>query len=450
MHTRLALLGQRVGGWLEKRDPVRVVIAGYLSYVLLGWALLCLPVSHAGPPASAIDHLFMATSAMSTTGLATVSTSDTYTAFGQGVILALIQAGGLGYMTLGSFVVLALSGRLAPWRERVSGATFVVPQGFHLPHFLRLMVWYTVAIEAVGAILLYLFVFRPHGAADPVWQAVFHSVSAFCTAGFGLFNDSFESFRGDVPLNLILIALSYLGAVGFIIVSDAWHVLRGQRRQLTLTSKIILLSTACISLGGTFLFALEEPAVAALPAGERWLASWFQVMTASTTVGFDTLPINTLSASSSFLLVTIMLVGASPAGTGGGLKTTTVTALWAVMTSVIRRRRVPTFLGREVPVARVHAAVAQLVFYGGTLAAGVYALALVDRSPLADQLFECASALGTVGLSRGITGTLSLEGKLIVTALMFVGRIGPIAMGMALFQPRTLRPAEAQLEDVAI
>ena len=244
--------------------------------------------------------------------------------------------------------------------------------------------------------------------------------------------------------------LSYLGAIGFIVVSDAWHALTRPGVRITLTSKIILLSTLWISVIGTVFFYLDEPAVRSLPTGERWLASWFQVMTASTTVGFDTVPINTLSASTTFLLVLVMMIGASPSGTGGGIKTTTFTAVWAVMMSVIRRRAAVTFLGREIPRIRVRAAVAGFLFYCVTLAAGIYGLALFESAPLADQMFECASALGTVGLSRGITGALTTWGKVVIVILMFVGRVGPVAMGMAFFQMPPSRAPEAPEEDVAV
>jgi trk system potassium uptake protein TrkH len=436
--------------WAGSTDPLRVVILGYLSYVLIGWALLCLPISQAEPGIPALDHLFMATSAMSTTGLATISTADSYTFFGELVILLLIQAGGLGYMTIGSFTMLALAGRLSSVHQRVSGAALSLPAGFDLRQFVRLMVLFTLTVEAAGALALYVTVFEPRGVAQPVWQSVFHSVSAFCTAGFGLFNDSFESYRGDGWLNFVLIVLSYLGAIGFIVVTDVWHALTRPGSRVTLTSKIILLSTVCISVVGTVLLFLDEPSVQALPLGERWLVSWFQVMTASTTVGFNTVPIGGLSASSLFLLVIVMMIGASPSGTGGGIKTTTFTALWAVMSAVIRRKPEPVFLGREIPEARVRFAVAGFLFYCLTLSSGIYAVALVENAPLSDLMFECASALGTVGLSRGITGSLTAWGKFIIILLMFFGRVGPVALGMAFFRVPQVPPAENPEEDVAI
>lgn len=434
-----------------RMDPVRLVVLGYASYVLLGWGALCLPWAQRGAGGSWLDHLFTATSAVSTTGLVTVSVADAYSGFGQAVIALLIQLGGIGYMTAGSFTVLAVSGELSPFRRRVGETALSLPQGFDVAHFLRVIVGFTLAIEALGAWVLYPR-FVAHGAPHAWWQAVFHSISAFCTAGFGLYNDSLESFRGDVAMNLIVIVLSYLGAIGFIVLADVWRTRRHLKVSITLTSKVILASTFWISVVGTVLFALDEPTVRALPAGERWMASWFQVMTASTTVGFDTVPIGGLSASSLFLLTVVMIIGASPSGTGGGLKTTRFTALWAVMMGVIRRRERTTFLGREIPSARLRAATANLLFYALTLAAGVYALAWLEQAPLPDLCFEAASALGTVGLSRGITATISHAGQGVLIVLMFVGRAGPVALATAFFLPpgADREPRGARREDVAV
>ena len=436
--------------FVHRLNPLQLVVLGYASYVIVGWLLLCLPFVQETRGVGWLDHLFMATSAVSTTGLTTVSTADTYNLFGELILLALIQLGGLGYMTLGSFVVLAVSGQLSPLRQRISASAFCLPEGFDVRSFLRVICLFTLLLELLGAIMLYP-VFRAHEAPMPGWQAVFHSVSAFCTAGFGLFNDSFESFHGDYRLNLVIMALSYLGAIGFIVAADVWNSLRRLKPSVTMTSRVILLSTFWITLLGTALFALDEQSARAPPAGERWLAAWFQVMTASTTVGFNTISIGALSASSLFLLLIVMMIGASPSGTGGGIKTTTITALWAEMMAALRNRKVTTFLGREIPRHRLRAAAANLLFYCLTLAAGIYALALVEKSPFPDLMFECASALGTVGLSRGVTSGLTPVGKGIIIALMFLGRVGPIALAMALLRrEHYATEPEARAEDIAI
>lgn len=433
---------------LSRFDTIRLLVLGYLSYVLIGWGVLCLPVAHQVDGLHWLDHLFISASAVSTTGLGTISTSDSYSWFGEFVVMLLIQFGGLGYMTISSFTVLAVAGELSPLRNRFSQATLTLPQGFELRRFLLVIFWFTLAIEGLGAAALYPS-FAAHGAPQPIWQAIFHSVSAFCTAGFGLFNNSLEDYRDDVWMNFVVTLLSYLGAIGFIVLHDVWLSVRQRKPHITMTSKVILWSTFWISAVGTLLFALDEPTVKPLPAFQRWMASLFQVMSASTTVGFNSIPIAPLSASSLFLLTVIMVIGASPSGTGGGLKTTTFSALWAEMVSVLRRRDVTTFLGKVIPEVRMRAAVANIMFYSLALAAGIYALALVEPSPLPDQMFECASALGTVGLSRGITGSLSMTGKCIIIALMFIGRVGPVVLGMAFVDPPKETSNRSE-EDVAI
>jgi len=441
---------RRLGRALTALDPLRLVVFGYASYIVTGWALLCLPWSQEVPgTADWLDHLFIATSAVSTTGLVPVSTSDTYTWLGEAVVLALIQFGGLGYMTISSCLLMAFSGgRIPPWRQRVGTVSLMLPPGFDLRRFLLITLSYTAAVEVAGAAIMYPF-FRDTGAPAPAWQAVFHSVSAFCTAGFGLFNDSLESYRGHHGLNLIVMALSYLGAIGFLVVNDAWLSLVRRKASVTFTTRLILVGTAAISIVGTALLVAAEPSLRTLPPGERWLAAWFQVASASTTVGFNTVPIGAVSGASLFLLTVVMIIGASPAGTGGGLKTTTFTALWGVMLAVMRRRERPSLLGREIPVVRIRSAVASLLLYSLTLAAGIFALALAQPDAgLADQVFECISALGTVGLSRGLTGSLDGAGMAIVIALMFIGRVGPLGLGMVFFRPSP-QPVEPE-EDVVV
>lgn len=449
MKRLLTVCWQGVGAWLSRLDAIRLLLLGYSSYIILGWLALCLPFGHQTEGLRAIDHLFMATSAVSTTGLTTISTADSYNFLGELVILLLIQFGGLGYMTISSFIMLAVAGGLSPVRQRVATTAFSLPEGFEVRSFLRTIIAFSVMVELIGAALLYPAFLR-HGAPVPIWQSIFHSVSAFCTAGFGLFNDSFESYRDDLRINIVIGGLSYLGAIGFIVIHDLWRSVRNLKPHITLTSKVILTSTLWISLIGTVLFAFDEPLVQGLRPAQRWTASWFQVMTASTTVGFNTISISAMSASSLFLIVVVMIIGAAPSGTGGGLKVTTFTALWAMMVSVLCRRKQTSFLGREIPEARLRAAVATLMFYVLTLAAGIYSLALVEKSSLLDQMFECVSALGTVGLSRGITSSLTPVGKLIITLLMFLGRVGPVIFGMAFFRTSGLPRPTLPREDVAI
>ena len=434
--------------FMDSLHPVRVVAIGYLSYILAGWVLLALPISHAAAPVSGLDALFTSASALSTTGLATVSTGNGFSLFGQIVILLLIQIGGVGYMTFGSFVVLSRSGDLSGRREQIGNVVFSMPREFQVAKFIRSVVLFTVLVEMAGVATLFS-VFRQAGLDRPLWSAVFHSISAFCTAGFSLYDTSFEALRGNMAVNAILGVLSYLGAIGFIVFVDAWRRLVGKTARLTLTSRIILVTTAWVSLVGIALFFAAEPSIRHLPPYERLAASTFQVMAAITTVGFNTIPIGQLSQASLFLIIMLMVVGASPSGTGGGLKTTTFTALFGVIRSALLGREKVTFWRKEIPEARVRLAIASLGFYVGALILGCYLLALTEHLPFEGLLFEAASALGTVGLSTGLTAQLTPLGKVILVFLMFIGRVGPLTFGIALFMPSSTRQPRGK-EDLAI
>lgn len=428
-------------------SPVRLVAIGYLAYAVIGWLLLCLPIAQS-QPVPWLDNLFSSVSALSTTGLGTVSTSGAYSFLGQGVILLLIQIGGIGYMTFGSFIVLSRTGSLSERRREITRAVFSVPADLHLEHLLRSVILFTIIIEALGTGALY-FAFRHAGLQMPVWTSVFHSVSAFCTAGFSLYDNSLETFHGDFWINTVLGVLSYLGAVGFIVCLDVWRRITGRSVHMTLTSKIILASTFWLTVVAVLLFFTTEPSIQSLDADDRLLAAVFQVMAALTTVGFNSIPISQLSQASLFLLILLMVIGASPSGTGGGLKTTTFTAIIGVMRSAMRGADRVYFWGKEIPSARVWLAMASLGFYIGSLIIGCYLLSLSETHTFEKLVFEAASALGTVGLSTGITSQLTHVGKGIIIALMFIGRVGPLAFGLSLFCGGRA-PATGGQEDLAL
>jgi trk system potassium uptake protein TrkH len=428
--------------------PVRLVALGYLSYVSVGWVLLALPLCHVADGVSAMDALFTSSSAVSTTGLTTVSTGHDFNLIGQIVILLLIQLGGIGYMTFGSFVVLSRSASLSARRQQIGKAVFSLPEEFRIDKFIRSVIVFTILAEVLGGLVLF-FAFRSAGLSDPAWSAVFHSISAFCTAGFSLYDDSFESLRGNVTVNATLSILSYLGAIGFIVFIDGWRQVIGKTKRLTLTSRIILVTTAWLSLAGITLFFVAEPTIQSLPPHERLAASFFQVITSITTAGFNTLPIGQLSQASLFLIILLMIIGAAPSGTGGGLKTTTFTALVGVIRSSILGREKVTFWNKEIPEERIRVAIASLGLYAGSLILGCYLLALTESVPFEGLLFESASALGTVGLSTGITAQLTPIVKLVLIALMFIGRFGPLAFGIALFFPSGQKNDHGK-EDLAV
>lgn len=427
-------------------NPVKVLAIGYLSYVLLGWIVLSLPVCQNENSVSALDNLFTATSAVSTTGLATVSTPQSYNFWGQLAILVMIQFGGIGYMTLGSFILLARKHTLSAEREQVARLSFVLPEGFQVRHFLRNVILFTVAIESLGGVALYA-AFRRTGIEDAAWQATFHSISAFCTAGFSLFPSGLEQFSNDFWVNLIISALSLSGAIGFLVMSDIFWSFTNRKHERTLTSRIILQATFWSLLLGWALLFLLEPSLREMPNEERLMVSGFQAMSSLTTVGFNTVPIGSLSNPPLFLLLLLMIAGASPSGTGGGVKSTSISAALACAWSATHNQTEITFWGCKVPRHRITLAFATITFYICIFFVGGMLLLTVQTQAFEDILFETASALGTVGLSRGLTSDLTPLGKLIVIVLMFIGRVGPITFGLALF---TGSPKLKTNDDIAI
>ena len=306
-------------------NPLKMILFGYASFIIIAVCLLNLPICWQDEPVSCVDNLFIATSAVSTTGLVTVNTPVAYNFWGQLVILIAFQLGGLGYMTLGSFLVLMGNETLSSFRQRIGSVVFSMPEGFDLKTLIRHTVIFTILVEVAGVFLL-TPLFRAEGVENPLWAAVFHTISAFCTAGFSIFPNSLEDFRDAFWINAVISVLSLLGAVGFLVASDLWQSLVKRRRTMSLTSKVIVSFTACFLIAGFFLLLLFDTSMQTLPIGERALAAWFQSMTAMTTVGFNTHPIGSLGNFAILLTLALMIVGASPSGTGGGVKTTSISA----------------------------------------------------------------------------------------------------------------------------
>jgi trk system potassium uptake protein TrkH len=415
--------------FFARLTPIQTLVFGYASYVILIFVPLCLPLTWKFEHIGLLDHLFMATSAVSTTGLVTVNTPDAYNSLGQFILLLGFQIGGLGYMTFGSFAIMASRGRVSDSRVKIGKAVFSMPDSFEPVSFIRRAVIFSVFIELLGACGLY-FAFSRAGVESPLWPAIFHSVSAFCTAGFSIFPNSLESFRSDIWVNAIISALSIFGAIGFIVISDLWIFLRSRTHKITLTSKIILTAT----FGGMSIATVAlyfDTGIASLAGGERVLVAFFQAMSSLTTVGFNTHPIGLVSQASVMVTIVLMILGASPSGTGGGLKSTSWSAGLAAVWSMIRGRRETTFFGYVVPNHRIQAAFASFTLYLMVFVLGSFLLLLADKHHFEDIVFEVASALGTVGLSRGITGDLNAVGKVTIISLMFVGRVGVVSLALA-------------------
>ena len=414
----------------SKSHPARALVLGYLIYSLIGWMLLSLPICQT-KSVRILDNFFTAVSAISTTGLATLDIGTEYSFLGQIAIFLLIQAGGLGYMTFSSFIVLATTRKLSSYREKMATNAFSLPHEFSVKEFIYHVAFFTFACELIGAVFLSI-IFMHRGIENFIWNGVFHSVSAFCTAGFSLFIDDFMGYKYDLAINATLSILSILGAVGFIVWLDLYKRITGKKRFVTFITKVILFSTFSFLVIGTLLFSATEVSTAHLTLYERIITSFFQVMSASTTVGYNTLDIGSLSTANIILLLFLMVFGASPSGTGGGLKSTTFSALFSLAKCTLLNKDKISLLHREIPPKRIQLASASFAYYSFVMVTFVFLLVIVEHKPFLPVVFEAASALSTAGLSMGITSDLTQYGKLLISLLMLMGRVGILTFGIAL------------------
>lgn len=440
---RLICLGYRAG------NPARQLLAVYAGYSLLGTLLLLLPWAHRAD-IHWVDHLFMSVSAISTTGLATVDLGTVYTGFGQLVILLLIQMGGLGYMTLSSFLMLRMTRHLGRAKAGLLSAQFSWPDTIDTATMLRSIIGFTFFFEALGVALLAPYLWWT-GEAHPLWSALFHTVSAFCTAGFGLSADNLMAYRTDLYVNAVIALLAYAGAMGFIFMGDVRRRFSRSGSRLSFTSRVILAITALLTLWSALHLFLFEPSLRHLSLGDRLLVSLFQSMSAMTTAGFNTVDITAMSPLSLLILTGAMYVGASPSGTGGGLKSTTLSAVFAYTRCKLGLRSEVSLCGNRIPAYRVEAAITTAFVYTFLLCVGVWLMVLFEGegADFSGIVFESSSALATAGLSSGVLADLSVWSKWVLILLMYIGRVGVVTFGSALLA-RSYYPHPRSMEDMAV
>ena len=415
--------------WYHSLRSTYALLIVYTFYVLITFGLLCLPICRNCSSVPAIDILFTAIATISTSGMDTVGFAQTYNTLGQIVVLLGIQIAGLGYMSLGSCVILASKGRVSKKRLKIGQAVLAMPDFFDPTRFMRHIVIYTLSIEAIGALILWAC-FWSAGVPYPLWAAIFHSISGFCTAGISFFPDNLVQFSDNAAVCLTMAALCLLGGIGFIVMEDVHRSFKKKSLRTTLTTRIILAATfGCLFVGTLFLFF--DPHIAEFSLKKRLLTAFFQTVSALTTAGFHTIPVNTLTAATLVIVIILMILGASPSGTGGGLKSTTWSAAIATVLCFFRGKDEITFFGSTVPNSRTTAAFAAITLYMTTFAMGIYCLLLFDSSHQFEQIvFEVAAALGTVGLSKDVTSSLPTSGKIVIMFLMYIGRLGVLSLAL--------------------
>ena len=439
-------------------NPAQILALGFAGVIVVGSLLLSLPAAwEPGRRVSYLDALFTATSAVCVTGLVVTNTAETFSTFGELVILGLIQVGGLGVMTMSTLFAL-LVGKRITFRERLiiqEALGQLSPAGM-----VRLVLYVatvTLAFELLGATLLTLYWWLaydvPFGLA--AYRGVFHAVSAFNNAGFDLFDSrrpSLERFAGDPVITLVVGGLIVAGGLGFTVLADLGRRLRHRRHRLSLHSRLVLVTTAVLLAVGTGLVAVGEwsnPAtLGSLPLDRKLWAALFHAITPRT-AGFNMLPMAELTNLTVLTTILLMFIGGSPAGTAGGIKTTTVALLVATVRATVRGDDELVLMERRVPALMAAKALALAVLAAGLVLAVTMGMLLWDGHALEATVFEVVSAFGTVGLSLGITPELTPVGKVLILLTMYAGRVGPLTLAVALTRrgrrPRVLRYPEERV-----
>ncbi|MDD4788147.1 MAG: TrkH family potassium uptake protein [Pirellulales bacterium] len=437
----------QISGSVQKY-PARASVLAYAALIGAGAILLALPFSH-HPGQTAIgwlDALFTSTSATCVTGLSVRSTEHAFSFWGQVVILGLIQIGGVGIMTLTTFVVFQF-GRQASLRSRVVlSESLGADPGADFRWILRNVLLFTATAESIGALVLAVRNLFDQPLLEAVWHGIFHAISAFCNAGFALYDDNLTRYQGDPLVNLTITVLIIFGGLGFPVVLDIrrnWHGTWRERWDRWLVhTKLMLIGSGALVFGGTLLLSILEwdGVLKNMPIWQRPMVAFFHSVSART-AGFNTVDLAAMTNASLFLLILLMLVGGGACSTAGGIKVSTMMVLVCQARAAFAGQARLHLFRRTIAPQYVQRATVTAMLYVITVFAGLTVLLVVEQSHaphlesasrFLDAFFEVASALGTVGLSMGITPYLSAGGRLVVILLMFIGRLGPISVFAAL------------------
>ena len=421
----------------------QIILLSFLLVILIGSVLLALPISSTnGIAVPYIDALFTATTSTCVTGLVTLPTFSTWSVFGQIVILILIQVGGLGVITITTGLMLLLNRKLGISDRLLIQDAFNLNTMSGLVKFVKNVLFGTLIIEGIGAVL-YMFVFVPEFGAKGIWISVFNSISAFCNAGIDIIaENSLCNYATNPLINLVTSALIILGGLGYIVWWDLLRVVKNRSpknrkifRHLTLHSKIAITVTTCLILAGAILIFIFEYAnpltIGEMNLFDKIQASFFQSIT-TRTAGFASVPQENLTNASAAVSLLLMMIGGSPVGTAGGMKTVTLAVLICSAFATIRNKNSATLFGRRISDDSVKKAVAVVVMFLTICATSTVFILATSNASAIDVVYETVSATATVGLSRNFTTTLNVLGKLIIIVTMYFGRVGPISLAVAL------------------
>ena len=430
--------------FFRRLTPFQIITSGFLFVILLGSILLYLPVSRAGDvPCSYLDALFTSGSAVCVTGLVVQNTGTYWSTFGKTVIMILIQIGGLGVITV-LIMASLVSGKKIGLRARdLMQNAIGAPQLGGIVRFTRFLILFTLFVECTGACLLAPGFISRYGYLDGISKSFFHSISAFCNAGFDTLDTkgtyaSLTSYSGDVLVNVVIMLLIIVGGLGFFTWRDLiksrfhWRSLQMQTRLVLTVSALLILVPAVLF----FFFEFSEGSIK-----ERALLSLFQSVT-TRTAGFNTAKIGKMKEGSRLIMILLMLIGGSPASTAGGIKTTTGAVLLLVLIRNLRRNRSVRVFGRTICEESISEAYTIFFLYLMLFLSGSLVINTLEGYPLIDCMFECASALGTVGLTTGITPSIGVVSKLILIFFMYFGRVGGLTLAYAALQTGRTKPGK--------
>ena len=436
----------------RRLSSFQIIILGFAGVILLGALLLMLPISATARCVTPFhEALFTATSAVCVTGLVVQDTGSYWSVFGQAVILTLIQIGGLGVVTVAASFALLSGRRISLMQRSIMQDAISAPKVGGIVRLTRFILRGTFLIELIGAFAMLPVFCRDYGWRG-IWMAVFHSISAFCNAGFdilGTNNNLYPSLTGYVQnpvINITIMLLIITGGIGFLTWDDICENKLHFHRYRMQSKVIVIVTLVLIVLPALFFFFAD---FGALPLGERIQAALFQSVTPRT-AGFNTVDLSAMSGASLGVMILLMLIGGSPGSTAGGMKTTTLAVLLANAAATFRRRDSAQFFGRRLDCGAVKTAATILTMYLALFFGGGVFISIYENLPLSSCLYEAASAVGTVGLTLGITPQLHIPSQMVLIALMYLGRVGGLTLIYAALSGKKTSNAKLPLEEITV
>ena len=436
----------------KKLSSFQIILLGFAGVILLGTFLLMLPISSQSHQwTSFIDALFTSTSAVCVTGLVVFDTSTYWTIFGQIIILLMIQIGGMGVVTIAVFLAVISGKKIGLFSRETMKSAISAPNLSGIVRLTGFIIKGILLIELLGALIM-LPVFCIDYGAEGIWYAIFHSISAFCNAGFDIMGSksgeftSITYYSAQPVINITIMLLIIIGGIGFLVWEDVCKY-KLQLKNYKTQSKVVLIVTAIIIVLPAIYFFFFE--FADLPMGERILASLFQSVTPRT-AGFNTINLTLFSDTGLYLMIILMLIGGSPGSTAGGMKTTTIAVLFSSTISIFRKKDNAEIMKRRISDETVKTALAIFIMYITLFLFGGMAISKIENLPITSCLYESASAVATVGLTLGITPSLGIISKLILILSMFFGRVGGLTLIYATFGANKKQIAKLPTDTIAV